>query len=90
VKSEVSLTVWNVWEAIQQLDMRVQRLERENQDLRKQLEATKRPFRVKKIVYHVHALHIKEMSGTLNIGITAPIDEEDMEQLVVDMKREED
>lgn len=82
--------MWNIWETIQQLDLRVRALEHENQELRKQLDSTKRPFRVKKIVYHVHALHIKEMSGTLNIGITAPLDEEEMEQLVVEMKREED
>ncbi|MGZ4032434.1 MAG: spore germination protein GerPC [Tumebacillaceae bacterium] len=82
--------MWNVWEAIRQLEMRIHALEVDNHDLRQQLAAAKRSFRVKKIVYHVHELHIQEMSGTMNIGITAPIDEADMEQLVVEMKREED
>lgn len=82
--------MWSVWDAIRQMEMRLQALELENRDLRKKLEIMQKPLKVKKVVYHVHALHIKEMSGTLNIGITAPLLEEEMEQLVVDMKREVD
>lgn len=86
----MSLSLWSVWDAIRQLELRIQALEYENQELRKKLDLVKKPFKVKKVVYHVHALHIKEMSGTLNIGITAPLLEEEMERLVVDMKREVD
>jgi hypothetical protein len=71
------------------MEMRLGMLEQENRGLRKQLETMGRPLRVKKVVYHVHALHIEEMSGTLNIGITAPLDEKDMERIELDLKKEE-
>lgn len=90
----MSKTLWDVWQAIQHLAQRVEVLEQENRDLRRKMEEraveAKRPFKVKKIVYHVHALHIQEMKGTMNIGITAPLDEAEMERLVLEMQREED
>ena len=86
--------MWNVWQAIQHLAQRVDALEAENRELRRlateRADAAKRPFRVKKIVYHVHALHIQEMKGTMNIGITAPLDEAEMERLVLEMQREDE
>lgn len=69
--------------------MRVQALERENHAIREELRETKKRFKVRKMVYHIHALHIKEMSGTLNIGVTAPIDEKEMERLILEMKQDD-
>ena len=60
-------SVWNLWEVVRHLEMRVQALERENHAIREELRETKTRFKVRKMVYHIHALHIKEMSGTLNI-----------------------
>ena len=80
--------LWNLWEAFRGLEQRVQRLEYENQELREQVEKAKRPFKVKKVVYHVHNLTIREMKGTMNIGLIAPLDEEEMEQIEVEMTRE--
>ncbi|WP_157729570.1 spore germination protein GerPC [Tumebacillus algifaecis] len=75
----VKTVEWNTWEAILQLQRRIEALERENQSLQKQIKQKQRPTNIKKLVYHVHALHIQEMSGTMNIGITAPIDEDEVE-----------
>ena len=82
----MSQTLWNVWQAIQDLALRVERLEQENRELRQK----KRAVKVRKVVYHVHSLHIQEMKGTMNIGITAPLDEEQMERLVFEMQQEDD
>lgn len=82
--------MWDVWQALQQLDARIRRLEAENADLRQQLQAGKRPLKVKKIVYHVHSLHIQEMKGTMNLGITGPLPESDMEQIQMEMLKQED
>lgn len=83
--------MWNVWEAIRSLELRLLALQSENEALRQELEAQKkRTLRIKKVVYHVHALHIQEMSGTLNIGINAPLLEEDMEQIELEMQKVKD
>ena len=82
-------SVWNLWEVVRHLEMRVQALERENHAIREELRETKKRFKVRKMVYHIHALHIKEMSGTLNIGVTAPIDENEMERLILEMKQDD-
>ncbi|ARU62093.1 hypothetical protein CBW65_14595 [Tumebacillus avium] len=82
--------MWDVWQALQQLDARIRRLEAENAELRQQLNASKRPLKVKKIVYHVHSLHIQEMKGTMNLGITAPLPEEEMEQIQMDLQKQSD
>jgi hypothetical protein len=83
--------VWNVWEAIRSLEARLLALQCENEALRRELEAQKkRTLRIKKVVYHVHSLHIDEMSGTLNIGINAPLSEEDMEQIELEMQKTKD
>ncbi|MGB8954675.1 MAG: spore germination protein GerPC [Tumebacillaceae bacterium] len=81
--------MWNLWEVVRHLEMRVQALERENHAIREELRETKKRFKVRKMVYHIHALHIKEMSGTLNIGVTAPIDEKEMERLILEMKQDD-
>lgn len=82
-------SVWNLWEVVRHLEMRVQALERENHAIREELRETKKRFKVRKMVYHIHALHIKEMSGTLNIGVTAPINENEMERLILEMKQDD-
>ncbi|WP_165898639.1 spore germination protein GerPC [Tumebacillus sp. BK434] len=82
--------MWDVWQALQQLEARIRRLEAENVELRQQLKAGKRPLKVKKIVYHVHSLHIQEMKGTMNLGISAPLPEEEMEQFRMEMQKQQD
>lgn len=82
--------MWNLWEVLRQLEMRVANLEAANADLRHQLKTLKRPMRVKKIVYNVHSLHIQEMKGTMNLGITAPLPEEDMVQMELEMMDQQD
>lgn len=80
--------MWNVWDAIRSLETRLQALQVENAELRRELDAEKkRTFKVKKVVYHVHSLHIEEMSGTLNIGMNAPLPEEEMEQIEMEMRK---
>lgn len=41
--------------------------------------------KIRKLVYQVQSLHIKEMSGTMNIGIIAPLDEEAVENMPFEM-----
>ncbi|PWK08481.1 spore germination protein GerPC [Tumebacillus permanentifrigoris] len=86
--------MWSVWDVIRQLESRIRALEIENIELRRVVQEvqakSKRPLRVKKLVYHVHTLHIEEMSGTLNIGLNGSLQEEEMEEIELEMHNQQD
>lgn len=72
-----------LWAEVQRLaqhfEQRLVRLEEENRTLKEMIERI-RPLHIGNITYKVQELHVKELSGTLNIGLSAFADPEQLEK----------
>jgi len=64
---------------IRQLEEKWKRLEEETRRLQHQLQQLK-PVHIEHIHYKIQELHLRDLSGTLNIGLTALSDPEQLEQ----------
>ena len=63
--------------AIAALEARIDKLEQENNRLAKELKDV-RPIRIDAIHYKIQELSVRELSGTLNVGLSAQTDAEEM------------
>lgn len=63
----------------QQLELRIRALEEENEQLKKQMEQIK-PIHIDNINYKIQELAVKELKGTLNIGMSSLSDPEQVKQ----------
>jgi spore germination protein PC len=70
---------------LQHFEQRLQKLEQENQQLKQQVEQIK-PIHIENINYKIQELSVKELKGTLNIGMTALTDPDEIKKWL----REED
>lgn len=75
----------NYWELIEQkirkLEENQEHLAQENQQLREQLEQLK-PIHIEQINYKIQELVVKELSGTLNIGLSGLSDPEELANML--------
>lgn len=72
----------------QQFEQRLQQLEQENQRLRQQVEQMK-PIHIENINYKIQELSVKELKGTLNIGMTALTDSDEIKKWLGEEEGEE-
>jgi Spore germination protein GerPC len=78
--------MYDIWGMIHHLNARVDRLEQENEKLKQQLQMA---MRIKRLEYHIEELHVRNLRGTLNIGITANGTEKDLQAMVEDLQSKE-
>ncbi|GAA0379262.1 spore germination protein GerPC [Bacillus horti] len=70
------------------LEEKVQRLEQENEELRGKIEQLK-PIHIENINYKIQELTVRELKGTLNIGMTALSDPEEIKKWLTETDGEE-
>lgn len=79
-----------LWAELQRLSQSVEerfvRLEEENRKL-KEMIAGIRPLQIDNITYKVQELHVRELSGTLNIGLTALADSKQLEKWLAEQEQ---
>jgi hypothetical protein len=64
---------------IHYLEKKVAKLKTENKQLQK--KAAKQ-LHIEKMEYKIHELHVKTLSGTMNLGLTAQADEQAMGEII--------
>ena len=69
----------NIEQRIQQLEKQLQQLQDDNKKLTEQLEKLK-PLHIDNINYKIQELTVQQLSGTLNIGMTALSDPEEIKK----------
>ncbi|GGG09874.1 spore germination protein GerPC [Paenibacillus abyssi] len=74
---------------IRQLEDKLLLVENESQQLKKALQQIK-PVHIENISYKVQELTVQELSGTLNIGLTALSDPEQLEKWLKQKEMDED
>ncbi len=67
------------------MEERLRQLEEANRLLKEQVEAVK-PVQYGNITYKVQELHVNELTGTLNIGLTSLADEGQLKTMMEQMK----
>ncbi|MDF2925984.1 MAG: hypothetical protein K0R57_4898 [Paenibacillaceae bacterium] len=84
-----SFQQWASWleQRLQSLEQRVLELESDNKDLREQLAGIK-PVQCGNITYKVQELHVNELTGTLNIGLTSLAEEGQLKDMIDQIKME--
>ncbi|MFC5713899.1 spore germination protein GerPC [Thalassorhabdus alkalitolerans] len=68
----------------QHMEKRIKKLEEENEELRKQIEAMNKTT-IENVNYKIQELHVKELKGTLNIGWAGKASPEEVEDLLQDI-----
>jgi hypothetical protein len=63
-------STYYLWQRLAQLENEIARLKKENEELKEKIDNLK-PLHIEKIEYKIHELHVENLSGTLNIGLTA-------------------
>lgn len=93
---EVKGLYYQYYQHMQMLEQRVRNietnqlnLEQENARLKSQLERIK-PVHIENINYKIQELTVKELKGTLNIGLTALTDEDQLKSMIADLDTKED
>ncbi|MEX2103875.1 MAG: spore germination protein GerPC [Bacilli bacterium] len=79
----------DIYRTLQWLNERVTGLEMENQKLKEDLSKIQ-PIHIDSIVYKIQELQIKDLKGTLNIGITAQADEKTIDKFMQEFKEDND
>lgn len=69
------------------MEQRLRLLEEENAELKKKVEDIK-PLHIENINYKIQELEVKELKGTLNIGMTALSDPEEIKKWIKDADAE--
>lgn len=70
-----------LWERIYTLEGKVQELVTANEELRQQIKQPNQ-YQIDKIEYKIHELHVDNLSGTLNIGLTATGEESGVGEII--------
>ncbi len=84
-KMEVKQKIPNFYKLLEDLKEKVEKVEEENEELKEKLEDLQ-PINIENINYKIQELSVEELSGTLNIGITALTDPENLKQLLKDFE----
>ncbi|MCR8843897.1 spore germination protein GerPC [Paenibacillus sp. SC116] len=93
-----SSSTFYVWQALEerirsmearisQLEAQVQQQSTDNQALQATIKEVK-PIQIGTINYKIQELHVSELSGTLNVGLTAFTDEKEMQKLIGSLKEQ--
>ncbi|EIT84904.1 hypothetical protein A374_13165 [Fictibacillus macauensis ZFHKF-1] len=69
---------------LQQMQQQILDVQRENQMLKETVQSMK-PITIENVNYKIQELHVKELKGTLNIGITGEAKLEDMDTIIDDL-----
>lgn len=77
--------MYQLMQTIQWLQQRVAALEMQNEQLKEEMKQIK-PVQIESIVYKIQELQIKDLKGTLNIGITAQADEQTIDKFMEDFE----
>lgn len=64
-----------------ELEQEQERIQKENQELQQQVSQLK-PIHIENINYKIQELIVKELKGTLNIGLTSLVDEKQLNKLL--------
>ncbi|WP_134700087.1 spore germination protein GerPC [Ammoniphilus sp. YIM 78166] len=64
---------------LKQLEERIEQLEKQNEELKEKVDKIK-PITIENINYKIQELTVEELSGTLNIGMTALTDPEELKK----------
>lgn len=85
-----SFQQWAGWleQRLLHLEKRQQELEEANKQLKEQLAAME-TVRCGDITYKIQELHVKELSGTLNIGLTSLAEEGQLQDMIGALKAEQ-
>jgi spore germination protein PC len=81
---------------VQMLEQRVRNLEANQQNLYQQYISLKnqfeqiKPVHIENINYKIQELNVKELTGTLNIGLTTFADEDQLKKMMEDVNKKED
>jgi hypothetical protein len=70
-----------VIKALDSLQQKIEEVEKENEDLKEKVENIK-PINIENINYKIQELTVEELSGTLNIGLSALTDAENLKKLL--------
>jgi len=71
-----------------QTEVKFQMLEEENNELKEKLSEIK-PIHIENMNYKIQELHVKELTGTLNIGMTALTDPEKIKKWMSESNEED-
>ncbi|TVX92019.1 spore germination protein GerPC [Paenibacillus agilis] len=72
---------------ISQLETQIQQQNNVSQALQEKIKETK-PISIGTINYKIQELHVSELSGTLNVGLTALTDEKELQKLMGSLKEQ--
>lgn len=70
-----------VIQALENLQQKIEDVEKENEELKEKVENIK-PINIEAINYKIQELTVEELSGTLNIGLSALTDAENLKKLL--------
>ncbi|MFN7251368.1 MAG: spore germination protein GerPC [Anaerobacillus sp.] len=70
-----------VIQALDSLQQKIEEVEKENEELKEKVENIK-PINIENINYKIQELTVEELSGTLNIGLSALTDAENLKKLL--------
>lgn len=89
MSGETAFSQWANWleQRLQAMEERQQELEEDNRQLKEQIAAIE-PARYGNITYKIQELHVNELKGTLNIGLTSQADEGQIQDMISHMKME--
>ncbi|PTX60710.1 spore germination protein GerPC [Melghirimyces profundicolus] len=76
-----------LWDRINRMEQELEDLRKENQELRKKIDSIQ-PVSIEQLVYKIQELNVQTLSGTLNVGLTAQGDGENVTQLIEKLHRE--
>ncbi|SDN63295.1 Spore germination protein GerPC [Fictibacillus solisalsi] len=77
----------DLYHILQQLQQQIIELQHENQSLKEALSNIK-PVNIENINYKIQELHVKELKGTLNIGLTGEAHLDDMETIIDEIQQD--
>ncbi|MDE5413684.1 spore germination protein GerPC [Alkalihalobacterium chitinilyticum] len=84
-KLQVKPQLPNFYQILEELKEKVEKVEEENDELKEKIEDLQ-PINIENINYKIQELAVEDLSGTLNIGITALTDPENLKKLLKDFE----
>jgi spore germination protein PC len=88
IKKEVTTMHYPYPDYFLRLEQRIRQLEEENQTLKEQVKQIK-PIHIENINYKIQELNVKELKGTLNIGMTALTDPDEVKKWIREAEGED-
>lgn len=76
-----------LWDRINRMEQEMENLRKEQEELKKKVDAIQ-PITIENLVYKIQELNVQTLSGTLNVGLTTQGEGENVNQLIEKMQRE--